>query len=88
MEFKYLKQENNEAEILLDNLTIAEILREYLNQDSKVEFAAWRREHPMKKEVILRIETKGKTPKKALQDSVTRIEKELDSLVRELKKAK
>ena len=70
MEIKYLKQEKNEVEIKLDNLTIAEILRAYLNEDSSVEFAAWRREHPIKKEIILKIKTKGKTAKKALSDAV------------------
>lgn len=87
MEIKYLKDEKNEAEIQLDNLTIAEILRAYLVQDSAVEFAAWRKEHPSKSP-ILKIKTKGKTVKKALSDAASQIEKQADKLVREFKKGK
>ncbi len=88
MEFKYLKQEKNEAEIQLDNLTIAEVLRAYLIKQGGVEFAAWRRPHPMKKQIILKIKTKGKTVKKALSDAKKQIEKEAGKLVRDFKKGK
>lgn len=88
MEVNYLKDEKNEAEIQLDNLTIAEILRAYLVKDENVSFAAWKREHPMKKEVTLKIKTKGKTVKKAVSDAISQIEKEADSLVEKFKKAK
>ncbi len=81
-----LKNEKNELEIELNDLTLAEVLRIYLHKDSTVEFAAWRREHPIKP-IILRIETKGKSPKKALQDAVSLIEKESEALVKEVKKA-
>jgi DNA-directed RNA polymerase subunit L len=87
MQFKYLKDEKNEAEIEIDNLTIAEILRVYLNQDSSVEFAAWRREHPFKN-IVLKVKTSGKTVKKAVSDASEKIEKDLDKLVSEFKKAK
>ena len=88
MEFKYTKDEKNEAEIILDNLTIAEILRVYLNKDENVSFAAWRREHPMKKEILLKIKTKGKTAKRAVEDAAEGIEKELDKILSEFKKRK
>ena len=87
MEVKYIKDEKNEAEIELDNQTIAELLRSYLTEDKDVEFVAWRREHPTKMPII-KIKTKGKTVKKALQDSISKIEKELDALASEYKKAK
>jgi DNA-directed RNA polymerase subunit L len=86
VEVTVLKNEKNELEIELDDLTIAEILRVYLHKDSAVEFAAWRREHPTKP-IILRIETKGKTAKKALEDAATLIEKESLKLVDVVKKA-
>jgi len=88
MESKFLKDEKNEAEIELDNLTAAEILRVYLNKDDGVDFAAWKRPHPMKKAIILKIKTKGKTARKALSDAVSEIEKESDKLVAEFKKSK
>ena len=86
MQIKYLKDEKNEVEIELDNTTIAEILRAYLIQDDNVEFAAWRKEHPTKNP-ILKIKTEGKTASKALKDAVEKIEKELDKIQSEIKKA-
>jgi len=87
MQFNYLKQEKNEAEIEMDNATVAEILRVYLNQDSSVEFAAWRRDHPFKN-LTLKVKTSGKTVDKALKEAVAKIGKELDSIASEVKKAK
>ena len=85
METKVIKEDKNELELEIDNITIAEILRVYLHKDSSVEFAAWKRTHPSKP-AILRIETKGKTPKKALEDAVSLIIKESDKLASEVKK--
>lgn len=87
MEVKYIKDEKNEAEIELDNLTIAEVLRAYLARDDAVEMAAWKREHPTKRP-ILKIKTKGKSARKALEDAVALIEKEADKLLESFKKAK
>lgn len=87
MEMNILKDEKNEIEIEIENLTIAEILRVYLNKDSAVEFAAWKREHPTKKPV-LSVKTKGKTAKKAVNDAVSAITKELDKLESDFKKLK
>lgn len=86
MEVEVLKESANELEIKIDNLTIAEILRVYLHKDPSVELAAWRREHPTKP-LILRVETKGKTAKKAVEDTVKAIEKETEKLVEHVKKA-
>jgi len=87
MEVKYIKDEKNEAEIELDNLTIAELMRVYLAEDKEVAFVAWRREHP-NKNPILKIKTKGKTVKKAIGDAISVIEKEMEDLEKEYKKAK
>ena len=86
MDVKILKDNKDEIEVELDNLTVAEVLREYLQKDSSVEFAAWRRDHP-NKPVVLKIETKGKTAKKAIEDAINLIMKEADSLLADLKKA-
>ena len=87
MEIKVLNSSKDEMEIELGNLTIAEILRVYLNKDSDVTFAAWKREHPTKKP-ILSVKTKGKTAKKAVDDAVSYIVKDLDSVESEFKKMK
>lgn len=87
MEVNVLRNEKNEIEVELGNLTIAEILRVYLNKDSTVDFAAWRREHPTKRPILL-VKTKGKTAKKAIADAVKDVEKDLDSLNSDFKKLK
>lgn len=86
MKIKVLKNEKNELEVQVDNLTIVEVLREYLHKDSSVEFAAWKREHP-NEAPVLRIETKGKTAKKALNDAIDSVSKEANKLVAVVKKA-
>lgn len=84
MNINVLKNEKDEAEVELDNLTIAELLRVYLNQDSSVTFAAWRREHPTTNPVLA-VKTKGKTAKKAINDAVNSIVKELDKIEKDFK---
>jgi DNA-directed RNA polymerase subunit L len=87
MEINILKNEKNEIKAEIGNLTIAEILRVYLNKDSSVTFAAWKREHPTKKP-ILKVETKGKTAKKAINDAISTITKDLDKFESDFKKLK
>ncbi len=85
MEINVLESSKDEIKVELDNLTIAEILRNYLNKDSSVEVAVWNREHPSKNPVLY-VKTKGKTPKKAISDAVKVLTKELDSLSSDFKK--
>lgn len=87
MEINILKSSKDEIELEIESLTIAEILRVYLNKDANVTFTAWRREHPTKKPILL-IKTKGKTAKKAIDDAVSLITKDLDNLEAEFKKVK
>ena len=82
-----LKSSKNEIELELENVTLAEVLRVYLNKDSAVSFVAWKREHPTKKPILL-VKTKGKTAKKAVNDSVSEIVKELDKIEADFKKMK
>ena len=87
MEIGILKNDKENLLIELENQTLAEILRVYLNKDSNVELAAWKRVNPSKP-VVLEIRTKGKTAKKALDDAVVLIEKESNKYLDEFKKAK
>ena len=82
-----LESAKNEIKVELENVTLAEILRVYLNKDSAVSFAAWKREHPTEKPILL-VKTKGKTAKKAISDAVGVITKELDKVESEFKKLK
>lgn len=87
MEIKILKDEKNLIEVQLENITLAEILRVYLNKDSAVDFAAWKREHPTEKP-ILKVEAKGKTAKKAINDAISAIVKDLDKVEKDFVKMK
>jgi DNA-directed RNA polymerase subunit L len=87
MDFNILKDSKEEIEIEMDSLTLVEILRVYLNKDSSVTFAAWKREHPTKKP-ILAVKTKGKTPKKAINDAIATMTKDLENLEEDFKKLK
>jgi len=87
MEINVLKSSKDEIEVELDSITIVEILRVYLNKDSSVTFAAWKREHPTKKPALL-VKTKGKTAKKAIDDAISAIEKDLEKFEADFKKLK
>lgn len=87
MDVKVLKMEKDEAEVEFSELTLAELLRNYLNKDQAVSFAAWKRVHPTENP-ILRVKTKGKTAKKALNDAVNLAGKELDKTLEGFKKLK
>lgn len=84
MEIKIIKSSKDELEAEIENLTMVEILRVYLNKDSAVTFAAWKREHPTKNP-ILALKTKGKTAKKAINDAVNLITKDLDKILKDFK---
>jgi len=87
MEVKILKDEKNELEVTMDNQTIAEIVRVYLNQDSAVKLGAWKKEH-YSKPIKLKVMTEGKSAKKAFQDAIAKIQKDLAGYKDEFKKAK
>lgn len=85
MDIKVLNQEKESIEVQLDNLTLAEILRVYLNKDSDVKFAAWKREHPTKNPIL---SVKAKNPKKVIKDAVSAITKDLDKIEKDFSKLK
>ena len=84
MNIEIISAEKDDVEFKIDNITIAEIMRVYLNEQG-IKFAAWRREHPSKP-VVMKIQTSSGTVKKAVADAVSAIQKELDSLASALKK--
>jgi DNA-directed RNA polymerase subunit L len=84
MEVKIITDEKGVLDLEMDSLTVAEVLRSYLNKEG-AKLAAWRRDHPTKNP-ILHIE--GDNPKKILKAAVAALEKDLDSAVEEFKKLK
>jgi len=87
MEIKVLNSSKEEIEVEIDSLTISEILRVYLNKDPKVTLAVWKRDHPTKNPVLL-VKAKGKTAKKAINDAISSITKELESIESDFSKMK
>lgn len=87
MEVEILKDEKNDLELSINNQTIVEIVRSYLNKDDNVKLGAWKKEH-YSKPLKLKIKTEGKSAKKALQDAISKIQKDLDKYKEEFKKAK
>lgn len=85
MKIEIITQEKNEMEFKLDNLTLAELVRAYLNRDSSVELAVWKREHPSENPTF-KIKTKGKNAKKAINDAISEAIKDLDSAEKEFEK--
>ncbi|MEK6885450.1 MAG: RpoL/Rpb11 RNA polymerase subunit family protein [Nanoarchaeota archaeon] len=86
MEVKVIKNEKDNLLIEVDNQTVAEILRVYLNEDDAVTMAAWKRTQP-DKPVVFEIKTKGKSAKKALEDAASAVEKDTEKYLDEFKKA-
>ncbi|MCH7567970.1 MAG: hypothetical protein IIA87_00980 [Nanoarchaeota archaeon] len=84
MEVEIINSEKNDFDIRIDNLTVAEILRVYLNEQG-IKFAAWRREH-YSKPIIFKIQTSGKTVKRAVSEAVAAIKKDSDAIIKGLKK--
>lgn len=84
MHIEVLSSQKDELECTIDNITLAEVFRIYLNEQG-VKFAAWRREHPSKP-VIMKIHVASGTVKKAIGDAASAITKDLDALTALLKK--
>jgi len=84
MEIKILKDEKNVLDVELSSLTIAEVLRVYLNKEG-AKLAAWKRDHPTKNPVL---HIEADNPKKLLKKAIATLEKEIDKTVGEFKKLK
>ena len=86
MEIKIIKKEKNYLDIEIDNLTVAEILRDMLWQDKATELAAWKREHPSKHPHLI-LRTSGKEAKKVLLETIEKVQKLNEDMLAEFKKA-
>ena len=87
MEIKFLKNTKNEVEVQIQDLTLAEILRVYLNNEPEVTFVAWKREH-MTEKPILKIKTKDKDVKVIVKSAIETITKDLDDVLGNFKAMK
>jgi DNA-directed RNA polymerase subunit L len=84
MEIKVLKDEKNELDIEIPSLTIAEVLRVYLNKEG-AKLAAWKKAHQTSNPVL---HIEADNPKKLLKNAIKTLEKEIDTTVADFKKLK
>lgn len=84
MEVKILNDEKNSLDIEISSLTIAEVLRVYLNKNG-AKLAAWKKAHQAATPVL---HIEADNPKKLLKDAIKQLEKEIDIAVEEFKKLK
>ena len=90
MEIDVKKSGSNELHFVLkgERHTFPNLLRETLLKDSSVEFAAYKLTHPLDKSAEFIVRTKGKTAKKAIQDSLKKIGKQVSEFEKAFKAAK
>lgn len=80
MNVEIVSYTDHECELKIDNITVAEALRVYLN-DQGIKFAAWRRDH-ITQPVTFRIESSGKSVKKAVSEAVSAISKDSEAIIK------
>ncbi|MBN2067452.1 MAG: DNA-directed RNA polymerase subunit L [Candidatus Diapherotrites archaeon] len=90
MDIEVLTSKKDELEFVLkgERHTFPNLLREALLEESGVEFAAYRLEHPFDSECRFVVRTKGKTPKKALSDALKKVDSNLSEFKKAFKAAK
>jgi len=84
MEVKIINEEKGILDVEIGSLTIAELLRVYLNKEG-AKLAVWKRNHPTENPVLHIV---ADNPKKILKKAIAKIEKEIDSALRDFKKLK
>ena len=90
MEIEILEEEKNTVKFKIkgERHTILNLLKKELFEDSSVEFAGYRIDHPLIDEVIFSVTTAKKDPKKAVKDAIARIQKQIDDFHEQVKKIK
>lgn len=84
MEIKVSSQGKDSLDIEVNNLTIVELLRVYLQKEG-AKFAAWKREHPTKNPIL---HVEGDNAKKLVEKAIAAIQKDIEKFSSDYKKAK
>ena len=89
MEIEFLKKQTNHVEfrIMGETHTFANLLKSHLVDDPSVEFVAYKLEHPMDKDAMFILKTKGKPAKTILLEAAKRVKEDLEELQGALDKA-
>ncbi len=91
MEIKMLKKEKKEIEFELgadQDTTLAEILVFKLNQNSDVEFAAYKIDHPLLNGPKIILKTKKGDPVKVIEKAIDELKKEIADFRAQISKMK
>lgn len=83
MNIEVVENSKSHFDVMVDSVTIAEILRVYLSENGS-SFVAWRREHPSKP-VVFRIEDSSGVSK-VVKSAISTIKKDCDKLKALVKK--
>jgi DNA-directed RNA polymerase subunit L len=83
MEIEILKDEKNELDVKVNDLTVVELLRHYLNKNG-ADLAVWRKEH-LDEAPVLHIEAPN--PKKLLKDTIKNLQKEISAIESDFNKS-
>ncbi|MBI2598582.1 MAG: DNA-directed RNA polymerase subunit L [Candidatus Diapherotrites archaeon] len=89
MELELVKEEKNYLEFFLkgERYTFPNLLKSRLMNDSAVTFVSNKLDHFLLDKTHFVLRTDGKSPRKAIEDAIKEIEKDLSDFEREIKKA-
>jgi len=90
MEYEILKEETHELQIQFSEIDhgFLNLIKEAIWQQSGVEIASFRVEHPEVSKPLFILKTKGKDAKKVWNSAIDAIAEQLEKLGKELKKLK
>lgn len=90
MEIEILKSEKDYVEIALkgEEYGLANMLKELLLEDPKVEFAAYRMDHPVVASPVLAVRTSEGSPLAAIKSAVKKLKKQATEFRDAIKEAK
>ncbi len=83
MEIAVVKEGNGELELRVDGEeTLVQAIRYYLLQDENVEFAAFKREHPLKGYFRLYVKVKEGDPREAIAKAIDKMKADLKTFLK------
>ncbi len=88
MDIKFLEEEKTKIKFVVtgESHEVLNLIRKELFEDSSIDFAGYKIEHPLTKKAIFTVSTKRKSPKKAVKDAIERIQDKLSAFEKEVKK--
>ena len=87
MDIQFIEREKTKIKFVVsgESHEILNIIRKELFEDSSVDFAGYKIDHPLTKKAIFTVSTKRKSPEKAVKDAIERVQKKLSDFESEAK---